>query len=148
MFCESQGLDLYERLGITKEVAQEVNADPFCMEDELSVSDIIATIRNQMGAFHIEDRNRGKYADDACYRNKEITWIPVAIMDHIFEQGGIRDKASVLKLLKQEKILIARNKLTTRITMEGQRIECYRLKTSALNSRGKVELVLLGKETK
>ena len=148
VFCESQGLDLYERLGITKEVAQEVNADPFCMEDELSVSDIIATIRNQMGAFQIEDRNRGKYADDACYRNKEITWIPVAIMDHIFEQGGIRDKASALKLLKREKILIARDKLTTRITMEGHRIECYRLKSSALNSRGKVELVLLGKETK
>lgn len=148
VFCESQGLDLYERLGITKAVAQEVNADPFCMEDELSVSDIIATIRNQMGAFHIEDRNRGKYADDACYRNKEITWIPVAIMDHIFEQGGIRDKASALKLLKREKILIARDKLTTRITMEGHRIECYRLKSSALNSRGKVELVLLGKETK
>lgn len=148
VFCESQGLDLYERLGITKEVAQEVNADPFCMEDELSVSDIIATIRNQMGAFHIEDRNRGKYADDACYQNKETTWIPVAIMDHIFEQGGIRDKASALKLLKREKILIARDKLTTRITMEGHRIECYRLKSSALNSRGKVELVLLGKETK
>lgn len=148
VFCESQGLDLYERLGITKEVAQEVNADPFCMEDELSVSDIIATIRNQMGAFHIEDRNRGKYADDACYQNKETTWIPVAIMDHIFEQGGIRDKASALKLLKREKILIARDKLTTRITMEGHQIECYRLKSSALNSRGKVELVLLGKETK
>lgn len=148
VFCESQGLDLYERLGITKEVAQEVNADPFCMEDELSVSDIIATIRNQMGAFHIEDRNRGKYADDACYQNKETTWIPVAIMDHIFEQDGIRDKASALKLLKREKILIARDKLTTRITMEGHRIECYRLKSSALNSRGKVELVLLGKETK
>lgn len=148
VFCESQGLDLYERLGITKEVAQEVNADPFCMEDELSVSDIIATIRNQMGAFHIEDRNRGKYADDACYQNKETTWIPVAIMDHIFEQGGIRDKASALKLLKREKILIARDKLTTRITMEGHQIECYRLKSSALNSRGKVELALLGKETK
>ena len=148
VFCESQGLDLYERLGITKEVAQEVNADPFCMEDELSVSDIIATIRNQMGAFHIEDRNRGKYADDACYQNKETTWIPVAIMDHIFEQGGIRVKASALKLLTREQILIARDKLTTRITMEGHQIECYRLKSSALNSRGKVELVLLGKETK
>ena len=148
VFCESQGLDLYERLGITKEVAKEVNADPFCMEDELSVSDIIATIRNQIGAFHVEDRNRGKYADDARYQNKETTWIPVAIMDHIFEQGGIRDKAGALKLLKQEKILIAKNKLTTRITVDDHPMECYRLKSSALNSRGKVELALLGKETK
>lgn len=148
VFCESQGLDLYERLGITKEVAKEVNADPFCMEDELSVSDIIATIRNQIGAFHVEDRNRGKYADDACYQNKETTWIPVAIMDHIFEQGRIRDKAGALKLLKQENILIAKNKLTTRITVDDHSMECYRLKSSALNSRGKVELALLGKETK
>ena len=136
VFCESQGLDLYERLGITKEVAKEVNADPFCMEDELSVSDIIATIRNQIGVFHIENRNRGKYADDAFYQNKETTWIPVAIMDHIFEQGGIRDKAGALKLLKQENILIAKNKLTTRITVDDHPMECYRLKSSALNSRG------------
>lgn len=148
MFCESQEVDLYEMLGTTKEAVLEINADPFCMENELCASDIIEIIRNQIRAFRMEDRSTGIYADDACYHNKENIWIPVAIMNQIFEQGGISDKASALKQLKQANVLLAIRKLTTRITVGNQSRECYRLKLSALDIPGRVKLVSLGKETK
>ena len=148
VFCESQEVDLYEMLGTTKEAVLEINADPFCMENELCASDIIEIIRNQIRAFRMEDRSTGIYADDACYHNKENIWIPVAIMNQIFEQGGISDKASALKQLKQANVLLAIRKLTTRITVGNQSLECYRLKLSALDIPGRVKLVSLGKETK
>lgn len=148
-FCKSQGLDLYEMLGTSEEAAREINADPLCMENELSVSDIVETIRTEIRVFQMAKRSNGKYADDTCYYDTETIWVPVTIMERIFELGEVHDKVGVLKALKQEKVLLGKNKLTTTITtVDEKKLECYRLKLSALNSRGKVELALLGKETK
>ena len=148
VFCKSQGLDLYKMLGTSEETAQEINANPLGMENELSVSDIIETIRTQIRAFHMENRGKKKYAEDTCYCDTETIWIPITIMNRVFELGEISDKAGALKALKQDKILLGKNKLTTRITVGDQQLECYRMKLSALNSRGKVELASLGKEIK
>lgn len=148
-FCKSQGLDLYEMLGTSEEAAREINADPLCMENELSVSDIVETIRTEIRVFQMAKRSNGKYADDTCYYDTETIWVPVTIMERIFELGEVHDKVGVLKALKQEKVLLGKNKLTTTITtVDEKKLECYRLKLSALNSRGKVELASLGKETK
>ena len=148
VFCKSQGLDLYKMLGTSEATAQKINANPLCMENELSVSDIIETIRTQIKEFRMENRSKKKYAEDTCYCDTETIWIPVTIVNRIFELGEISDKAGALKALKQDKILLGKNKLTTRITVGDQQLECYRMKLSALNSRGKVELASLGKEIK
>ena len=148
-FCKSQGLDLYEMLGTSEEAAREINADPLCMENELSVSDIVETIRTEIRVFQMAKRSNGKYADDTCYYDTETIWVPVTIMERILELGEVHDKVGVLKVLKQEKVLLGKNKLTTTITtVDEKKLECYRLKLSELNSRGKVELASLGKETK
>lgn len=136
-------------LGTSEEAAREINADPLCMENELSVSDIVETIRTEIRVFQMAKRSNGKYADNTCYYDTETIWVPVTIMERIFELGEVHDKVGVLKALKQEKVLLGKNKLTTTITtVDEKKLECYRLKLSELNSRGKVELASLGKETK
>lgn len=86
------------------------------MENELSVSDIVETIRTEIRVFQMAKRGNGKYADDTCYYDTETIWVPVTIMERILELGEVHDKVGVLKVLKQEKVLLGKNKLTTTIT--------------------------------
>lgn len=147
-FCRCEGVDMYKELGVTKETIKEINSKFEDMEDELDVSKIVEMIRANMRKFYVADIQKKKYTENTCYFDSETMWIPKEILDKMLLWGGIENKIRALNKLKEERILLGKRKLTSKISVEGHKIECYKIEKAVLNTQGKVDIESIGKETK
>lgn len=149
-FWEQKGYTIYKKANLPELIDFSEFSEDTCVYDEKElVAIFVKTLRMNISSYRgIKKEYDAEFFREAFYYDTENIYFPSFLLREIFINQGWKEKFNEMLLaLKKEGILKTReNNLVRKIQIGNRRFQCYQILRKALNSCGKVDIVVLAKE--